>query len=109
MVHARCSSSSMVSRDLYESPIIRSRGILHTHPKAEPDNPNHVAASMPGKVTKVNIGKGDKVRQGQGVLSLEAMKMEAAVYAPRDATIADVLVETGSVVAAGDLLVVLEG
>ncbi len=35
--------------------------------------------------------------------------MEAAVYAPRDATIADVLVETGSVVAAGDLLIVLEG
>jgi pyruvate carboxylase len=84
-------------------------GDLHTHPKAEPDNPHHVAASMPGKVTKVNISKGDKVKQGQGILSLEAMKMEAAVYAPRDATIAEVLVETGSVVAAGDLLIVLEG
>jgi pyruvate carboxylase len=79
------------------------------HPKAEPDNPHHVAASMPGKVTKVNISKGDKVKKGQGILSLEAMKMEAAVYAPRDATIAEVLVEMGSVVAAGDLLVVLEG
>lgn len=84
-------------------------GDLHTHPKADPDNPHHLAASMPGKVTGVKISKGDKVAKGQGILSLEAMKMEAAVYAPRDATIADVLVSTGAVVAAGDLLVVLEG
>ncbi len=84
-------------------------GDLHVHPKAEPDNPHHVAASMPGKVSRVNVRKGDEVKQGQGLLSLEAMKMEAAVYAPRDATVADVLVQTGSVVAAGDLLVVLEG
>jgi pyruvate carboxylase len=84
-------------------------GDLHVHPKAEPDNPHHVAASMPGKVSRVNVSKGDRVTQGQGLLSLEAMKMEAAVYAPRDATIGEVLVETGSVVATGDLLVVLEG
>jgi pyruvate carboxylase len=84
-------------------------GDLHVHPKAEPDNPHHVAAPMPGKVSRVNVHKGDEVKQGQGLLSLEAMKMEAAVYAPRDATVAEVLVETGSVVAAGDLLVVLEG
>jgi pyruvate carboxylase len=81
----------------------------HIHPKAEPDNPNHVAASMPGKVSRIHAGKGDKVKQGQGLLSLEAMKMEAVVYAPRDATVAEMLVDTGSVVAAGDLLVVLEG
>jgi pyruvate carboxylase len=84
-------------------------GDLHVHPKAEPDNPHHVAASMPGKVTRVQVSKGDEVKQGEGLLSLEAMKMEAAVYAPRDAIVAEVLVETGSVVAAGDLLVVLEG
>ena len=84
-------------------------GDLHVHPKAEPDNPHHVAASMPGKVSRIRVSKGDQVKQGQGLLSLEAMKMEAAVYAPRDATVADVLVEEGSVVAAGDLLVVLEG
>jgi len=84
-------------------------GDLHVHPKAEPDNPHHVAASMPGKVSRVSVSKGDKVKQGQGLLSLEAMKMEAAVYAPRDATIGEVLVTKGSVVAAGDLLIVLEG
>jgi pyruvate carboxylase len=84
-------------------------GDLHVHPKAEPDNPHHVAASMPGKVSRIHVSQGDRVKKGQGLLSLEAMKMEAAVYAPRDATIAEVLVDTGSVVAAGDLLVVFEG
>ena len=49
---------------------------------------------MPGKVTRVQVSKGDEVKQGQGILSLEAMKMEAAVYAPRDASVAEVLVET---------------
>ncbi len=83
-------------------------GDLHVHPKADPDDPRHVAAPMPGKVTRVNVSQGDEVKKGQGILSLEAMKMEAAVYAPRDATIGEVLVDTGSVVAAGDLLVVLE-
>jgi pyruvate carboxylase len=84
-------------------------GDLHKHPKAEPENPHHVAASMPGKVTRVDVSKGDRVKEGQGILSLEAMKMEATVYAPRNATVAEVLVQMGSVVAAGDLLVVLEG
>jgi biotin carboxyl carrier protein len=37
------------------------------------------------------------------------MKMETAVYSPRDANIGDVLVKPGSIIAAGDLLVVLEG
>jgi pyruvate carboxylase len=43
------------------------------------------------------------------LLSIEAMKMETAVYSPRDATIGEVVVKTGSIVATGDLLIVLEG
>ena len=83
-------------------------GVLHKHPKADKDNPNHVAAPMPGKVSTVNVKKGDVVKQGQSLLSLEAMKMETAVYCPRDARVADVLVQATSVVETGDLLVVLE-
>jgi pyruvate carboxylase len=82
---------------------------LHKHPKADPDEPDHVAAPMPGKVSNVAVGKGNAVKAGQRLLSIEAMKMETAVYCPRDAKVKDVLVKTGSVVTAGDLLVVLEG
>jgi pyruvate carboxylase len=85
-----------------------AEGHVHKHPKADKDDPNHVAAPMPGKVSTVSVKKGESARKGQALLSLEAMKMEAAVYSPRDARIANVLVQPGSIVETGDLLVVLE-
>jgi pyruvate carboxylase len=84
-------------------------GNLHKHPKADPDDANHVPAPMPGKVSTVAVKKGQAVKSGERLLSIEAMKMETAVYCPRDAKVADVLVKPGSVVSARDLLVVLEG
>jgi len=84
-------------------------GHLHKHPKADKDDPDHVAAPMPGKVSNVAAKKGQEVKAGERLLSIEAMKMETAVYCPRDARVGDVLVSAGSVVEANDLLVVLEG
>jgi pyruvate carboxylase len=80
----------------------------HRHPKANPEDPNHVAAPMPGKISTVAVKKGQPVKEGERLLSIEAMKMETAVYAPRDSTVAEVLVKPGSVIVARDLLVVLE-
>jgi pyruvate carboxylase len=79
------------------------------HPKAHADNPNHVGAPMPGKVSSVAVIKGQAVKAGDRLLSIEAMKMETAVYSPRNASVGDVLVKQGSIIGAGDLLVVLEG
>jgi pyruvate carboxylase len=81
---------------------------LKRHPKAELDNPNHVAAPMPGKISSVAARARQPVKAGERLLSIEAMKMETAVYSPRDASVAEVLVEPGSVVEARDLLIVLE-
>src|SRR5207302_9677103 len=83
-------------------------GHLHRHPKADPDDPDQIAAPMPGKVSNVVVKKGQAVKNGERLLSIEAMKMETAVYCPRDAKVADVLVKPGSAVSAQDLLVVLE-
>jgi pyruvate carboxylase len=82
---------------------------LHKHPKADPDDPDQVAAPMPGKVSNVAVKKGQAVKSGERLLSIEAMKMETAVYSPRDANVKDVMVKAGTPVAARDLLVVLEG
>jgi pyruvate carboxylase len=84
-------------------------GKLHRQPKADPDDLSHVAAPMPGKVSSVMVKKGQDVKEGERLLSIEAMKMETAVYSPRDAKIGEVLVKAGSVVSAKDLLIVLEG
>jgi pyruvate carboxylase len=75
---------------------------------ADPDDPNHIAAPMPGKISSVAVTKGRTVKAGDRLLSIEAMKMETAIYSPRDATIADVLVQTGATVRIRDLLVVLQ-
>ena len=77
-------------------------------PKAEPDDANHVAAPMPGKISNVSVKIGEAVKAGDLLLSIEAMKMETAVYSPRDSHIAEVLVQAGSTVEAKDLLVVLQ-
>ncbi len=84
-------------------------GVVKRNSKADPDNANHVAAPMPGKVSTVAARKGQPVRAGERLLSIEAMKMETAVYSPRDTVVADVLVGPGATVEARDLLVVLEG
>ena len=84
-------------------------GNLHKQPKADPDDPTHIAAPMPGKVSTVAVKKGQEVKAGERLLSIEAMKMETAVYCPRDTRVEDVLVKPGSSVSARDLLIVLEG
>jgi pyruvate carboxylase len=73
--------------------------------KAEDGNPNHVAAPMPGTVATVAVKPGQKVSRGSPLLSIEAMKMETAVTAERDATVVKVLVAPGDRVDPKDLLV----
>ncbi|HVT90248.1 MAG TPA: pyruvate carboxylase [Tepidisphaeraceae bacterium] len=83
-------------------------GSAHRHPKADPDDPNHVGAPMPGKISTVAVKQGQQVKEGERLLSIEAMKMETAVYSPRAAAVKDVLVKAGSTILSHDLLVVLE-
>lgn len=74
--------------------------------KSEEGNPAHVGAPMPGVVSTVVVKVGQSVKAGDVLLSIEAMKMETALHAERDGTIAEVLVATGSPIDAKDLLVV---
>jgi pyruvate carboxylase len=76
--------------------------------KAEPGNPLHVAAPMPGAVSAVLVGVGEEVSAGQKLLTLEAMKMETTLYAERKAKVAEVLARQHTQVEAGDLLVRFE-
>jgi 3-methylcrotonyl-CoA carboxylase alpha subunit len=64
-----------------------------------------IEAPMPGKVTAVEVSKGDKVVEGQRLLTLEAMKMEHALTAPFDGTVAELHAAPGAQVTEGTLLV----
>ena len=79
------------------------------HPKAEPNNPLHVAAPMPGLIVRVTVAAGDQVEKEQKLFTLEAMKMETTVYAERAGMVAEVLVQRGTQVEAGDLLLRFAG
>lgn len=68
----------------------------------------HVVAPMPGKVVRVLVHPGDEVEAGQGVVVVEAMKMENQLTAPSAGRVAEVSVEEGVSVEAGRVLVVLE-
>jgi pyruvate carboxylase len=76
--------------------------------KADPADPTQIAAAMPGMVIGVAIAQGNRVTKGQKLLSLEAMKMETVINADRDGEITQLLVQSGSQVEAGDLLLVLK-
>ena len=64
---------------------------VQRRPRTTAGDTSQVGAPMPGLVVTVAVRAGDKVTQGQKLLSLEAMKMETTVYAERDGTIAKVL------------------
>ena len=63
-----------------------------------------VLAPMPGRVVSVDVTAGADVSEGQRLLSLEAMKMEHVLAAPRSGTLDEVTVAAGDQVAAGDVL-----
>ncbi|MEP7130646.1 MAG: acetyl/propionyl/methylcrotonyl-CoA carboxylase subunit alpha [Sphingomicrobium sp.] len=67
-----------------------------------------IEAPMPGRVTAVEVAQGDKVAKGQRLLTLEAMKMEHALTAPFDGTIAELNAEPGAQVGEGQLLARVE-
>jgi pyruvate carboxylase len=73
--------------------------------QADQGDPKQVGASMPGMVVTIAVEVGDKVKKGQKLLSLEAMKMETTIYAEVAGTVEQVLVKPGSQVETGDLMV----
>jgi pyruvate carboxylase len=76
-------------------------------PKADAGNANHIGAPMPGIIATVAVTAGQKVCDGDLLLTIEAMKMETGIHADRDGVVKVVHVSAGSQVDAKDLLVEL--
>ena len=67
-----------------------------------------IKAPMPGKVIALEVAKGDIISTGQSLMTLEAMKMEHVLTAPRDGRVAEIRAAVDSQVAAGQLLLRVE-
>jgi pyruvate carboxylase subunit B len=75
---------------------------------SRPATPAHLVAPMPGLVVRVNVNEGDQVRAGQGLVVMEAMKMENELRASANAQVKRVMVSAGSAVEKGALLLEME-
>lgn len=66
-----------------------------------------VESPMPGNILSINVNQGDKVKEGQVLAILEAMKMENEIPAPKDGTVVQIVVSKGAVVETGSPLFVI--
>jgi len=67
-----------------------------------------VAAPMPGKIVRLLVAEGDSVAAGQGLLVMEAMKMQNEMKAPKAGRVVSLTAREGATVAAGDVLAAIE-
>ncbi len=67
-----------------------------------------IVAPMPGKVARVMVSIGDAVRVGDGIVVVEAMKMQNEMKTPKAGTVTRLTAEAGATVNAGDVLAVIE-
>jgi pyruvate carboxylase len=89
--------------------LVRDLSIASTVPaaeKADRANPDQIAAPFAGVVT-VGVSEGDELSAGQTVATIEAMKMEAAITAPKAGAVQRVAVAETAQVEGGDLLMVV--
>jgi biotin carboxyl carrier protein len=75
---------------------------------ADDESPRKLIAPMPGKVIRVLLAEKAQVEAGQGIVVMEAMKMQNEIKSPRKGTIQKILAAEGTNVNAGDVLAIVE-
>lgn len=77
-------------------------------PRAAAEGRQNLKAAMPGKVVRVLVASGDSVVAGQGLVVVEAMKMQNELKAPRAGAVVSVNVKEGDTVTSGEILAAIE-
>lgn len=88
--------------------IDKARRVTRVGPRAAASGRAEIKAMMPGRVVNVLVAAGDEVAAGQGVLIIEAMKMENELKSPKAGRVLEVRVAAGQTVEKGELLFVVE-
>jgi biotin carboxyl carrier protein len=70
--------------------------------------PKKVVAPMPGRVVRVLVAEKSEVEAGQGIVVVEAMKMQNEIKSPKKGTVQKILAASGTAVNAGDVLAIVE-
>lgn len=88
--------------------IIDTRDRLAASDAAASKGPTVIRAQMPGKIIKILVEVGANVEAGQGLMVVEAMKMQNEVKAPKSGLVKKIAVAEDATVAAGETLIVVE-
>ncbi|MBV9958990.1 MAG: biotin/lipoyl-binding protein [Acidobacteria bacterium] len=72
------------------------------------DGSAQIVAPMPGKIVRVLVEVGAAVKAGDGIIVVEAMKMQNEMKAPRDGVVSEIHAASGATVNAGDILATIE-
>jgi pyruvate carboxylase subunit B len=98
-----------VGASAFDIQVIDERRTLLTGAAAAPlGSRQELRAQMPGKITKVLVAAGDSVEREQGLVIIEAMKMENELKAEVEGVVTDVRVREGDTVESGALLMIVE-
>jgi biotin carboxyl carrier protein len=81
------------------------RGRTRSH---DDQGPKKISAPMPGKIVRILAREGEAVEAGQGLLVVEAMKMQNEIKSPKKGRISKVLIAEGAAVNPGDVLAIVE-
>jgi len=72
------------------------------------DGTVEIRSAMPGKVVRILVSAGDSVSEGDGIIVVEAMKMQNELKTPKEGTVREIRFSEGDTVNGGDLLAVIE-
>jgi biotin carboxyl carrier protein len=72
------------------------------------DGPAEIRTAMPGKIVRVLVETGEEVAKGQGVIVVEAMKMQNELKSPRNGIVKEILFGVDTTVSSGDVLVTID-
>ncbi|HKX83269.1 MAG TPA: biotin/lipoyl-containing protein, partial [Pyrinomonadaceae bacterium] len=89
---------------LYDPKRLRSSAGADAHA----DGVAEIKTAMPGKVVRILTAPGTPVEKGDGVIVVEAMKMQNELKSPKAGTVKEIRVEEGTTVSAGDVLATIE-
>ena len=84
------------------------RGLARKRLAGDERGPRRLVAPMPGKVLRILVSEKAEVEAGQGILVVEAMKMQNEIKAPKKGIVRKLMVVEGAAVNAGDILAIVE-
>jgi biotin carboxyl carrier protein len=97
-----------VNNQIFEVEIFDPRELRARSAAGASSGRQNILAPMPGKVVRLLVSAGDAVEAGQGLIVVEAMKMQNEMKSPKAGVVVEIKTKDGATVAAGEILVVIE-